>query len=121
MFSILLPLFEAPLWVLRTITLLMAVGFPIWIVFSWIYEITPGGIKKTKQVKSEESESNKTGRKLNKLIIVFLSIAVVFLLVKLNWNQSESEDSIVGQLEETENLSSNLKALDFFYRISESY
>ena len=98
-FSILLPLFEAPLWVLRTITLLLAMGFPIWIVFSWIYEITPEGIKKTKQVKSEESELNKSGRKLNKLIIVFLSIAVVFLLVKLNWNQSKSEDNIVGQLE----------------------
>jgi len=115
-FSILLPLFEAPLWVLRTLTLLLAMGFPIWIVFSWIYEITPEGIKKTKQVKSEESELNKSGRKLNKLIIVFLSIAVVFLLVKLNWNQSKSEDNIVGQLEETENLSSNLKALDFYFK-----
>jgi tetratricopeptide (TPR) repeat protein len=115
-FSILLPLFEAPLWVLRTITLLMAIGFPIWLVFSWIYEITPEGIKKTKQIKSEESESNKTGRKLNKLIIVFLSIAVVFLLVKLNWNQSNNEDGVTRQFEETENLSSNLKALDFYFK-----
>ena len=115
-FSILLPLFEAPLWVLRTITLLMAIGFPIWIVFSWIYEITPDGIKKTKQVKNEKSELAKTSSKLNKLIIVFLAIAVVFLLIKLNWNQSNNEDSIVGQFEETENLSSNLKALDFYFK-----
>ena len=83
-FSILLPLFEAPLWVLRTITLLMGVGFPLWLVFSWIYEVTPEGIKKTKQVKEEKSELAKTGGRLNKLIIVFLAIAIVLIAESLN-------------------------------------
>ena len=115
-FSILLPLFEAPLWVLKTITLIMAVGFPIWVIFSWIYEITPEGIKKTKQVEIDESESNITNKKLNKLIIIFLSIAVIFLLVKLNWNQPNNENKVEGQLKETENLSTNLKALDFILK-----
>ena len=115
-FSILLPLFEAPIWVLKTITLLIAIGFPIWLVFSWIYEITPEGIKKTKLVKEEESELAKTGGRLNKLIIVFLVIAIVFLLLKLNWNQSDKEDNVVGKFEGTENLSSNLKALDFYFK-----
>lgn len=114
--SILLPLFEAPLWVLKTITLLMAIGFPIWVVFSWIYDITPEGIKKTEHVKIEESESIRTGMKLNRLIIVFLSIAVVFLMVKLNWNRFNSEDKILGQTDEAENLSTNLKALDFYFK-----
>lgn len=115
-FSILLPLFEAPLWILRTITLLMAIGFPLWLVFSWIYEMTPEGIKKTKQVKEEESELTKTGGKLNKLIIVSLAIAIVFLIIKLNWNHSNNGDSVVGQIEETDNLSTNLKALDFYFK-----
>ena len=115
-FSILFPLFEAPLWVLRTITLLMAIGFPIWVIFSWLYEITPDGIKKTKEVNNQESESTGTGKKLNKLIIIFLSIAVVFLLVKLNWNRFYSESKILGQTDEAENLSDNLKALDFYFK-----
>ena len=58
-FSILLPLFEAPLWVLRTITLLMAIGFPIWLVFSWIYEMTPEGIKKTVNLEQNSIIKNK--------------------------------------------------------------
>src|SRR6056300_1475770 len=67
-FSILLPLFEAPLWVLKTITLLLGVGFPLWLVFSWIYEVTPEGIKKTELIKEEKSELAKAGGRLNKLI-----------------------------------------------------
>jgi len=115
-FSILLPLFEAPLWVLKTITLLMVIGFPIWLVFSWIYEMTPEGIKKTKAVKEEESELAYTGGKLNKLIIVFLAIAIVLLLIKSNWNQPIDIERADGQTEQTENLTSNLKALDFYKR-----
>ncbi len=115
-FSILLPLFEAPLWVLRTLTLLMAIGFPIWVVISWIYDFTPMGIKKNEHVKIEEYESISTGKKLNRLIIIFLSIAVVFLMVRLNWNRFNSEEKILGQPDENENLSTNLKALDFYFK-----
>ncbi len=93
-FSILLPMFNTPQWVLKTITLLMAVGFPIWIIISWIYEVTPDGIKKTKSVNQGSTKSPQINNRLNKLILVSLSFAIAFILYNQLWNKSTSETVI---------------------------
>ena len=46
-FTTLLPIVDAPEWVLKALTLLLAIGLPIWIVVSWIYNLSPEGITKT--------------------------------------------------------------------------
>jgi len=79
-FSIVLPTFDAPAYFMKTLLFAFAIGFPIWLVFAWVYEITPEGIKKTKEVEQEKSILPKTGSKFNKLIIAALSLAVVALL-----------------------------------------
>ena len=45
-----LPTFGAPDWVIQTIIIIMAIGLPIWIIISWIYDISPEGIEKTSKV-----------------------------------------------------------------------
>ena len=45
--SIVLPTFEAPPYILKTILLIIGIGFPIWIIFSWTYDITEKGLVKT--------------------------------------------------------------------------
>lgn len=80
--SIVLPTFDAPPYVLKTILIVLLIGFPIWIVFSWVYEFTPDGIKKTEDVATEESMMPKTGSRLNKVIIFALSLAVIVLVVE---------------------------------------
>ena len=45
--SIALPTFEAPLWVLRVVILLLALGFPLALVLAWVLELTPEGPKFT--------------------------------------------------------------------------
>jgi TolB-like protein/Tfp pilus assembly protein PilF len=79
--SIVLPTFEAPHYILKSALLILLIGFPVWIVFSWIYEFTPEGIKKTIDIEPEVSMMPKTGSKLNKVIIFALSIAVIILVV----------------------------------------
>ena len=78
--SIVLPTFDAPPFVLKTILFLLVLGFPLNLVFAWAYELTPEGIKKTKEVTQKKSITPKTGSQLNKLIIASLSIAVILLL-----------------------------------------
>lgn len=78
--SIALPAFDAPPFVLKTILFLMVIGFPLNLVFAWAYELTPEGIKKTKEVKLKESITPQTSSRLNKVITSSLSIAVIFLL-----------------------------------------
>ncbi len=77
----LLPMFEAPEWVLKGVTLLMAIGLPIWIVISWIYDIGPEGIEKTSKDSDNELKTELTNKRLNVFIIVGLSIAVVVLVL----------------------------------------
>ncbi|SFZ92231.1 TolB amino-terminal domain-containing protein [Flaviramulus basaltis] len=78
-FSILLSTFEAPSYIMKIIVVLLLVSFPVWIIFSWVYEITPEGIKKTKNVHPEYSTVNKTNNRLNYIIIGALMIAIILL------------------------------------------
>ena len=53
--SIILPTIEAPSYVMKLLLVILIIGFPLWIVFAWVYEITHDGIKKTLSVNREES------------------------------------------------------------------
>ena len=41
------PVFDVPNWAIRSIVLLIILGFPIAVVVAWFFEITPEGIKRT--------------------------------------------------------------------------
>ncbi|MCZ6912213.1 MAG: hypothetical protein O7F72_05345 [Proteobacteria bacterium] len=82
----------APAWVMQAFMLALALGFPIVIIFSWAFEITPEGIKREKDVDRGQSLTTQTGRKLDFMIIGALAIAVAFLLFdKLILTGSEDE------------------------------
>jgi TolB-like protein len=42
-----LPVFDVPNWVVRTVIGLMLTGFPVALVLAWIFDITPTGIERT--------------------------------------------------------------------------
>ena len=64
----LLPMFGAPDWLARSIVVLLAIGFLPVLVFSWIYEITPEGIKRESEVARDESITPDTGRRIDRAI-----------------------------------------------------
>ena len=70
-----------PAWVMQTLMFLLAIGFPIAVLFAWAYEMTPEGIKRERDIDRSESITQRTGQKLNRTIIVVLLFAVGFLLV----------------------------------------
>ncbi len=74
--SLILPNVEAPEWVMKTLTILAIIGFPVWIFISWVYEVTPEGLKKTAQVSADQSISATTNKRLNVLILVGLVLAI---------------------------------------------
>ena len=41
------PVFDVPNWAIRTIVLLIILGFPIALVLAWAFELTPEGLKRT--------------------------------------------------------------------------
>jgi len=68
----------APGWVFQAIMLLLAIGFPIVLVFAWAFEMTPEGLKKEKDVDRSQSIAPRTGRTLDRAIIVFLLLALAY-------------------------------------------
>jgi len=71
---------EAPGWVFQVIMLVLAIGFPLVLIFAWAFEMTPDGLKKEKDVDRSQSIAPQTGKKLNNTILVLLALAVLYLL-----------------------------------------
>ncbi len=73
--------FGAPEWVIKTVLLLLIIGFPLVLLFAWAFEMTPEGIRKEKDVDRSESITNQTGRKLDFTIIALMSLALVYFAI----------------------------------------
>jgi len=67
---------ESPAWVMQTLMLVLALGFPFALIFAWAFELTPEGLKKEKDVDRSKSITQTTGRKLDYTIITILVFAL---------------------------------------------
>jgi len=74
-------LLHIPTWVGKLILVFLTVGFPLILIFSWAYEITPDGLKKASNVDSGRSIIDKTAGKLNCALIVLFVLAVTGFVV----------------------------------------
>ncbi len=79
-FSIVFPAFDAPEYALKALIYVLAVGLVFWIGFSWIYDWTSDGLQKTDDVIDDEEIMRLNNRRLNKVIGVSLTLAVLLLL-----------------------------------------
>jgi TolB-like protein/Flp pilus assembly protein TadD len=71
-----LPMFGAPEWLPRCIVILLAIGFVPALVFSWVFELTPEGLKREVEVAPHASIAPQTGRRMDRAIIVVLLLAL---------------------------------------------
>jgi len=76
-----LPMFDAPAWLPRSVVILVAVGFIPALIFAWVFELTPEGIKRDAEIRPEESIAPQTARRMDRTIIVVLIIALVYFAV----------------------------------------
>src|SRR5438874_5944656 len=81
--SIFLPAFNAPQWAMQIVMLILVVGFPIALVFSWAFEITPEGIKRESEIEPNKSIARHTGRKIVALTIGLAVVAAGLLAFQL--------------------------------------
>jgi len=71
----------APDWVMKVFMLAVAIGFPVAVIIAWAFEMTSEGIKRESDVDRSQSIVSSTGRKLDRIIIGFLALAVVLLAI----------------------------------------
>jgi len=82
--EIMLPRLGLPDWTVTFIIILLIVGFPIASILSWIFDVTPEGIKKTEPIVAateKETEAKPTKRRFraSDVIIAVLIVVVVIL------------------------------------------
>jgi TolB-like protein/lipoprotein NlpI len=77
------PFFEIPNWAVRLVVLALIIGFPVALILSWAFEITPEGIKRESEVGPNESITQHTGRKLVGITIVLAVMAAGLLAWQL--------------------------------------
>ena len=73
---------EAPLslpdWVDTLVIVMLAAGFPLALIFTWAFQLTPDGIKRDKDVERSASDDNAADRRLGLAIIVLLVVALSY-------------------------------------------
>jgi len=95
-----LAIFEAPPWVSKTLLFILAMGLPVWIFFSWAYQVTPEGFKKTAKISEDQAVTVASNKRLDILIIitVLVGIAVAFITnpVKLASSTMETDKELIS-------------------------
>ncbi len=70
--------FGTPGWVIKTVLVLLAAGWPFSLFFAWAFEMTPEGIKREHEVDRTQSIAPHTGKKLDRMIIGVLALSLTY-------------------------------------------
>lgn len=85
----------APDWVFKVILLVLALGFPFVLIFAWAFELTPGGLKRERDVDRSRSTSG-SGRRFDYVIMATLALALGYFL----WEHQRILDSAEPRISE---------------------
>ena len=76
---------------LRAVFAILLLGFPIALILSWIYEITPDGVKRESVIDRTQPLASTTGRRLNIATIVMVALGVAILMAdRFYWQSGDS-------------------------------
>ncbi len=91
------PQLNFPDWIPSFATIVVLCGFPVALVIAWVFELTSEGLKKTEAIEGDLSVAKQTGKKLNQVIIIVLSVALLFVLVERIFfaNKKEKGDETI--------------------------
>ena len=90
------PFFNVPNWATRLVILLLIVGFPLALVLSWAFELTPEGVKRV-QNDTGRFGVHRTSRKFIAVTAIFASVALGMFLFRVSRPQPDPPVEIPNQ------------------------
>ncbi len=85
-----------PVWSGKLLLGFIVLGFPIALVFAWVYELTPEGLKKQHDVDRDRSLAHETSRKLN-LAIAMLAVMAIAGMIANRWIPRATSPAVTEQ------------------------
>jgi adenylate cyclase len=101
--SIFFPAFDAPPWVMKIFIIVIIFGFPVALIFSWAFEITPEGIKLESEIEPSKSIKRRTGRKIVAMTIALAVVAAGLFVYQL----VRSKSTVTPRLSEAATVAPN--------------
>ena len=77
--DVLLPIFEMPSWLLRTLTIVLIAGFPLALIFAWLFELTSEGVRPDSGKQEIDPGSRIRRRKVDFGLFILMAIAILLL------------------------------------------
>jgi len=96
------PFFELPNWAVQVVVLAAVIGFPVALVLSWAFELTPQGIKREEDVPRRRSRARQTGRKLTAVIILVAALAAgvtIFRFLRSDRGNAQRPVALAAEIE----------------------
>lgn len=78
--DVLSQLLGLPDWTLRFVAFILALGFPLVLIFSWVFELTPDGIRRESDLPPDRETTPSSARKFNLAIAGLVAIAILIVL-----------------------------------------
>lgn len=74
------PRLGLPEWTVTFVIALLLLGLPVAVFLAWAFELTPEGMKRTEEVAPKESVTPRTGRAIDRLILVGMAVVVAVIV-----------------------------------------
>ena len=78
MFDVIGEILELPAWGGKMILAALLIGFFLALIFAWVFELTPEGLKKETEIDRSQPVTRSTGRKLNFVIMTLMAVALAW-------------------------------------------
>jgi len=78
-----IPAFEAPSWTIKTLVVLLLVGFAVVVFISWAFEATPEGMKRTADLSPNEALPTWSRKKFATFVLTIALLAAGLLVFDL--------------------------------------
>ncbi|MBT8090304.1 MAG: hypothetical protein KJO01_08865 [Gammaproteobacteria bacterium] len=72
------PLFGLPDSAARLVVVVLGIGLIPALIFSWVFELTPDGIKKESEIDRSQSITAATGKSIDRIVMLVLAVALVY-------------------------------------------
>lgn len=91
------PAFDLGGWALRAVVIALAIGFIPALILSWVFELTPEGLRRDADVEPDRAYTKRIAGKLDRIIIILLTVAVGYFAIDKFLVDPERDEALIEQ------------------------